>query len=120
MFTMVGVSENKDANIVDLEFKISPHKKVYINRITITGNTRTQDEVVRREIGIYEGGIYSDEELTESVRKIRRLGFFSDVKMNVSRVEGFDDKIDINFSVKDSSLFDKSFNFIIILCAFVA
>jgi outer membrane protein insertion porin family len=53
-------SEGEAANIINLKFKVSPHKKVYINRITITGNTRTQDEVVRREINIYEGGLYSN------------------------------------------------------------
>jgi outer membrane protein insertion porin family len=95
-------SEGEVANIINLKFKVSPHKKVYINRITITGNTRTQDEVVRREINIYEGGLYSNEELEESINKLKRLGFFSDVKMEVSKLKNFDDKINLNFSVEET------------------
>ncbi|ORU95127.1 MAG: hypothetical protein A6F71_10765 [Cycloclasticus sp. symbiont of Poecilosclerida sp. M] len=94
--------KGEEKHIVGLKFNITPNKKTYVNRITITGNTRTQDEVVRREIGIYEGGLYSDEELEESINKIKRLGFFSDVKMNISKLEGFEDKININFSVTET------------------
>ncbi len=53
-------SENTKDHIIDLSIDISLNKKVYINRITIVGNTRTQDEVIRREIGIAEGGLYSN------------------------------------------------------------
>ena len=95
-------SENKVAHIIDLKFKVSPQRKVYVNRITITGNTRTQDEVVRREIGIYEGGLYSDAELEESIDRLKRLGFFSDVRMEVSRLKGFDNKINLSFSVEET------------------
>ncbi len=95
-------AEDKATHTIDLKFKISPQKKVYVNRITITGNTRTQDEVVRREIGIYEGGLYSDEELEESVKQLKRLGFFADVKMNVSKVKDFDNKINLNFLVEET------------------
>ncbi|BAS67891.1 outer membrane protein assembly factor BamA [Bathymodiolus septemdierum thioautotrophic gill symbiont] len=95
-------TENKVVHTIDLNFKVQLKKKVYINRITITGNTRTQDEVVRREIGIYEGGLYSNKELEESIDKIKRLGYFSDVKMNVSKVPGFEDKINLNFVVEET------------------
>ncbi|SMN02562.1 Outer membrane protein assembly factor YaeT precursor [uncultured Candidatus Thioglobus sp.] len=46
--------------------------------------------------------MYSDEELEESINKIKRLGFFSDVKMNISKIKGFEDKININFSVTET------------------
>ncbi|RUM78526.1 MAG: outer membrane protein assembly factor BamA, partial [Candidatus Thioglobus sp.] len=74
----------------------------YINRITITGNTRTQDGVIRREIGLSEGSLYSNSELNESVKKIRRLGFFSDVKMNVSKLKNTTDKINIHFDLAET------------------
>ncbi|AYQ56728.1 Outer membrane protein assembly factor BamA [Bathymodiolus thermophilus thioautotrophic gill symbiont] len=89
-------------SVIDLNFKIIPKKKVYINRITITGNTRTQDEVVRREISVYEGGLYSDKALEDSIAKIKRLGFFSNVTMRVSKVKDFSDKIDLNFVVEET------------------
>jgi outer membrane protein insertion porin family len=98
----VATAEGKVDPVIDLNFKITPKKKVYINRITITGNTRTQDEVVRREIDVYEGGLYSDKALENSITKIKRLGFFSNVTMNVSKVKNFSDKIDLNFVVEET------------------
>ena len=94
--------ENKKTHTIDLEVNITLNKKVYINRITIVGNTRTQDEVIRREIGIAEGGLYSNSELDESIKKIKRLGFFSDVNMEVSRLKNFPDKINLHFSVEET------------------
>jgi outer membrane protein insertion porin family len=95
-------SENTETHIIDLTIDISLNKKVYINRITIVGNTRTEDEVIRREIGLNEGELYSNTELDESLKKIKRLGFFSDVKMEVSKLKGFKDKINLHFSVEET------------------
>jgi outer membrane protein insertion porin family len=95
-------SENTETHIIDLTIDISLNKKVYINRITIVGNTRTEDEVIRREIGLNEGELYSNTELDESIKKIKRLGFFSDVKMEVSKLKGFKDKINLHFSVEET------------------
>ena len=87
---------------VNVNFKITLNKKVYINRITISGNTRTQDEVIRREIGISEGGLYSRSMLRQSLLKLRRLGYFSDVQISTSEVEGFNDKINIGLTVEET------------------
>jgi outer membrane protein insertion porin family len=95
-------TENSKTHTIDLNIDIALNRKVYINRITVTGNTRTQDEVIRREIGINEGGLYSNTELDESIKKIKRLGYFSDVKMEVSKLKGFNDKINLHFSVEET------------------
>lgn len=95
-------TEDTKTHAINLTIDITLNKKVYINRITIVGNTRTQDEVIRREIDINEGGLYSNTELDESINKIKRLGFFADVKMEVSRLKGFDDKINLHFSVEET------------------
>jgi len=87
---------------VDIEMNISLNKKVYINRITISGNTRTQDEVVRREIGISEGGLYSRSALKKSISKLRRLGYFSDVQMNVVEIEGSPDRLNLDFVLEET------------------
>jgi len=87
---------------VDVNIDISLNKKVYVNRITISGNTRTQDEVIRREIGISEGGLYSRSTLRDSVKKLRRLGYFSDVQMNATEVKNMPDKIDLNFVLEET------------------
>lgn len=98
----VVTKEDLKAHTIDLDFNTSLNKRVYINRITIVGNTRTQDEVIRREIDIAEGGSYSNKDLQESIRKIKRLGFFSDVKMEAVRVKNFSDKINLNFQVEET------------------
>ena len=95
-------TEDTKTHTIDLNISVSLNKKVYINRITIVGNTRTQDEVIRREIGIAEGGLYSNTELNESIKKIKRLGFFSDVQMEVSKLKGFKDRINLHFSVEET------------------
>jgi len=95
---------------VNVKINISLNKKVYINRITISGNTRTQDEVIRREIGISEGGLYSRSALRNSVLKLRRLGYFSDVQMSANKVEGMTDKIDLSFIVEETKTGTISFS----------
>ena len=95
-------SEDKKNHTIALNINVDLNRKVYINRITITGNTRTQDGVIRREIGLSEGSLYSNSELNESVKKIRRLGFFSDVKMNVSKLKNTTDKINIHFDLAET------------------
>ena len=95
-------SENNKNHTIALNINVDLNQKVYINRITITGNTRTQDEVIRREIRLSEGSLYSNSELNESVKRIRRLGFFSDVKMHVSKLQNTTDKININFDLDET------------------
>ena len=95
---------------VNINFEISLNKKTYLNRITISGNTRTQDEVIRREIGITEGGLYSRSILKKSLQRLRRLGYFSDVQISTSEVEGMSDKIDINFNVEETQTGSLSFS----------
>jgi outer membrane protein insertion porin family len=97
-------------NSVNINFDISLNKKVYINRISISGNTRTQDEVVRREIGISEGGLYSRSILRNSLNKLRRLGYFSNVQIATSEVKGMPDKIDISFEVEETQTGSVSFS----------
>ena len=95
---------------VNINFDVSLNKKAYINRITISGNTRTQDEVIRREIGISEGGLYSRSLLRKSLLKLRRLGYFSDVQVSTFNVEDIPDKIDINFTVEETQTGSVSFS----------
>ena len=95
---------------VNIYFNISLNKKVYVNRIVISGNTRTQDEVIRREISLSEGSLFSRSELNKSVIKLRSLGYFSDVQMEASKVEGMPDKIDLNFAVKETKTGTISFS----------
>ena len=101
-FVEVNPITSEFIDSVNIKFAISLNKKVYLNRINISGNTRTQDEVIRREIGISEGGLYSRSELRKSLLKLRRIGYFSDVQISTNEVKGFKDKIDISFIVEET------------------
>ncbi len=94
--------ENRKTHIIDLTINVALGKKIYINRITIEGNTRTQDDVVRREISIEEGGIYSNTKLDDSIKRIKRLGFFSNVKMDITKTKHLPDKINLHFTVVET------------------
>ena len=109
-FVNINPVTSEFLNEVSINFDISLNKKVYINRITISGNTRTQDEVIRREIGISEGGLYSRSTLRESLNNLRRLGYFSDVQISTSEVDNMPDKIDVAFSVEETQTGAVSFS----------
>ena len=95
---------------INVDINISLNKKVYINRIMISGNTRTQDEVIRREIGISEGGLYSRTVIKNSLLKLRRLGYFSDVQIDINEIDGVNDKIDLSLSVEETQTGSISFS----------
>ena len=109
-FVNINPVTSEFLNVVNIDFDVSLNKKVYINRILISGNTRTQDEVIRREIEVSEGGLYSRSGLRDSLEKLRRIGYFSDVQISTSEVNGMPDKIDINFSVKETQTGSVSFS----------
>ena len=109
-FVEVNPKTSDILNSVNISFSITLNKKVYVNRIMISGNTRTQDEVIRREIGISEGGLYSRSNLRRSILNLRRLGYFSDVIMESSEVEGVPDKINLSFIVKETQTGAVSFS----------
>jgi len=72
---------------LDIILSIDLGEKYYINRIIISGNTRTQDSVIRRELNINEGQIYSKTDLDESIKRVKRLGFFSNVESSIKKLE---------------------------------
>ena len=109
-FAEINPITSEFLDTVNINFQISLNKKTYINRISISGNTRTQDEVVRREINISEGGLYSRSKLRKSLLKLRRLGYFSDVQISTSEVENMPDKIDITFQVEETQTGSVSFS----------
>ncbi len=85
---------------VDLTFDIKKNDLVYIDKINITGNTRTRDKVIRRELYIDENELYSSTGLKKSRSALKRLGYFDDV--DIEKVRGTSsDKIDIDVKVKE-------------------
>ena len=97
-----NTNENKDLKEVDITIDINVNDRIYINRIIITGNTRTQDDVIRREINLFEGQQYSKSELDKSISNIKRLAFFKNVDMKSSRLADDADKVDIFIEVDEN------------------
>ena len=86
--------------VINLNFQIEKGQKVYIHRIHITGNTKTRDKVIRREMKVVEGHLFNASALKESRRQIHNLGFFDQV--NVETAKGPDQgHMDIDVGVKE-------------------
>ena len=75
---------NDEEKTVDLSFKIIKGKKIYIEEIKITGNTRTRDKVIRREMRLADGAVYNSEQVKRSKQQINNLGYFEKVNINTS------------------------------------
>jgi len=89
-----------DTRTVDLTFDIKKNNLVHVDKINITGNTKTRDKVIRRELYIDEKDLYSATGLKKSKSALKRLGFFDSV--DIEKVRGAStDKIDLDVKVKE-------------------
>lgn len=94
---------SKDGNTVDIEFVVDPGKRAYANRINFRGNTKTEDQVLRREMRQMEGGWASTYLIDQSKTRLERLGYFKEVSVETPAVAGVDDQVDVNYSVEEQS-----------------
>jgi len=92
---------NKEKQEAKFTFFIDPGRRVYVRRINVTGNTKTRDEVVRREMRQMEGAWYASDKVARSRERIDRLGYFSDVNVETPAVAGTTDQVDMNVSVTE-------------------
>ena len=90
---------DKKKQVVSFTFVIDPGRRVYIRRINISGNTRTRDEVIRREMRQLEGAWYSSEKITRSRQRVDKLGYFTEVNVETPAVPGTTDQVDVNVAV---------------------
>lgn len=97
-----GIPERNDADkTVKITFFIEPGKRAYVNRINFRGNTKTIDEVLRREMRQMEGGSASTAQIEHSKVRLERLGFFKEVKVDTVEVPGTTDQVDVDFTVEE-------------------
>ncbi|MBU1665124.1 MAG: outer membrane protein assembly factor BamA, partial [Gammaproteobacteria bacterium] len=92
---------DKEKRTVAFTFLVDPGRKVYVRRINVTGNTRTKDEVVRREMRQMEGGWYAADKLNRSRERVERLGFFKETNVETPAVPGTTDQVDVNVNVTE-------------------
>ena len=86
---------------VDLTLQVDPSRRVYVRTINIVGNTRTRDEVIRREMRQLESSWFDSSRLALSKDRINRLGYFTDVQVTTVPVEGTADEVDIDVKVTE-------------------
>lgn len=94
---------NKELHTASFTFFVDPGKRVYVRRINIVGNTRSRDEVIRREVRQLESAWYASNKINRSKERITRTDFFSDVNVETPAVPGTADQVDLNISVTEKS-----------------
>src|SRR5438309_717759 len=92
---------DKEKRKVTFSFLIDPGRRVYVRRINVVGNTRTRDEVVRREMRQLEGSFFDSQKLQLSKQRIDKTGFFSEVEVETPAVPGTTDQVDVTVRVKE-------------------
>ncbi len=95
------IQKNDQTQEATVVFKAIPHDKVYIRNVIISGNSRTVDRVIRRELYITEGNLYNRTDLSESKNALKRTSYFDDVNIKEEKVD--DTHIDLIVDVKEAS-----------------
>lgn len=96
------VPEIDDAKkTVKLSFFVDPGKQVYVRRINLKGNSRTQDQVIRRELRQIEAALAATSKIERSKSRLERLGYFKEVNVETPTVPGTLDQIDVNYTVTE-------------------
>jgi outer membrane protein insertion porin family len=90
---------NRDKKEVAFTILIDPGKRVYVRRINIGGNTRTRDEVIRREMRQLESSWYDASKIKLSRDRVDRLGYFTEVNVETPEVQGTPDQVDLNMNI---------------------
>ncbi len=100
---------DKEKREVTLTYFVDPGKRVYVRRINLSGNIRTDDEVLRRELRQMEGAWISTSKVERSRTRLNRLGYFDDVSVKTPTVPGSPDQVDLEIDVAERTTFG-SFN----------
>lgn len=94
---------NEANNTVHITYNINPGKRVYVRRINFSGNVKTTDEVLRRELRQMEGAMYSSVNVEESKRRLANLGYLQDVQVRATPLPENPNVVDIDYNVTETS-----------------
>ncbi|MFZ6674083.1 outer membrane protein assembly factor BamA [Undibacterium sp. Xuan67W] len=92
---------DKEKKEVAFTIFVDPGKRVYVRRINLAGNTRTRDEVIRREFRQFEGSWYDGEKIKISRDRVDHLGYFKDVNLETPEVPTSVDQVDVNLTITE-------------------
>lgn len=95
-----NINQDSEKLLVNITYTISKGPLVYFEGIRITGNTKTRDKVIRRELEVYEQELYSGKKLKRGIRNLNRLDYFEDIKINTAKGSQ-PDKMILDIDVKE-------------------
>ncbi len=93
---------------VDVTLQIQEGKQYFVNRIIFTGNTTTRDNVIRRELRLYENGVFNTEALKYSIKRLNQLGYFKALEgpgkdVNVDKLPNTENKVDVKMKLEEQN-----------------
>ena len=91
----------RDLSEVDLTLVIDPGRRVYVRQVNVTGNAKTRDMVIRREVRQFESSWFDSEKIDLSKKRIGRLGYFTETDVSTQDVPGSPDQVDVNVKVTE-------------------
>ncbi len=92
---------NDEDKTVTITFFVDPGKRAYVRRIHFSGNTRTRDEILRREMRQQEGSWFATGKVDRGRIRLQRLGFFAEVNVETPAVAGTTDQVDVYYTVEE-------------------
>ncbi len=94
---------DKEKRQVAFTIFVDPGRRVYVRNINVTGNSRSRDEVIRREMRQMESSWYDGDKINRSRTRVDRLGYFEEVTLETPAVPGTTDQVDVNVNVKEKA-----------------
>ncbi len=91
---------NREKKAIDVAFKIDKGPLTHFGKITIVGNTRTRDRIIRRELRFSEGDIFSSKALARSQQRVKNLNYFKEVRFNTQKGKK-PNTLDVNIEVEE-------------------
>ena len=99
-----SIPERDDSNhTVKVTFFVDPGSRAYVRRINFRGNTKTADDVLRREMRQMESAAANGSKIEQSKVRLERLGYFKEVKVETTEVPGTSDQLDVEYVVQEQS-----------------
>ena len=102
--TITPIEASADGNVIDMEIRVTEGKPAYFNNVTVTGNDKTNDHVIYRELRTRPGQLYKKSDVVRTVRELGQLGFFDaqQIAPNFKNVNPTDGTLDMEYSVVES------------------
>jgi outer membrane protein insertion porin family len=100
---IVPAEKVRDSSVVDVNLAVEEGNQFKVNRVTVNGNTKTKEKVVRRELVLFPGETFDVAKLERSIREVTILNYFEKVEPQFEQDPNSDNQVNLNFAVKEKS-----------------